>query len=128
VLVSPRQAAGGPEGPIEEVIPVRIASAGRRQGPALAGALRRRGLDPVRQGCDGLTDDDDVTATWYEDADGDGDGIDADRDGESGYFPCSLAGAGDVDGDGRDDVLVGAVRNLDGGHAAGKAYLLRSAY
>ncbi len=37
----------------------------------------------------------------------------------------SVAFAGDVDGDGLGDVLVGAYTNDDGGNAAGKAYLLR---
>ena len=36
----------------------------------------------------------------------------------------SVAWAGDVDGDGRSDVLVGAMWNDDGGYNAGKAYLV----
>lgn len=36
----------------------------------------------------------------------------------------SVAGGGDVDGDGFDDVLVAAVHNADGGYAAGAAYLI----
>jgi len=35
----------------------------------------------------------------------------------------SVSSAGDVDGDGLDDLLVGAPYNDDGGNAAGKAYL-----
>ena len=38
----------------------------------------------------------------------------------SGY---SVAGAGDVDGDGLDDLLIGAPNNADGGAFAGKSYL-----
>jgi hypothetical protein len=38
----------------------------------------------------------------------------------------SVAGAGDVDGDGLDDLLVGAHGNNDGGNGAGKAYLILS--
>ena len=36
----------------------------------------------------------------------------------------SVADAGDVDGDGRNDILVGAYGNDDGGSTAGKVYLL----
>ncbi len=38
----------------------------------------------------------------------------------------SVAGGGDVNGDGRDDLLVGAPDNDDGGTDAGKAYLILS--
>ena len=38
----------------------------------------------------------------------------------------SVASAGDVDGDGLDDLLIGAAHNVDGGESAGKAYLLIS--
>ena len=37
----------------------------------------------------------------------------------------SVAGAGDVDGDGGDDLLVAASRNGEGGEDAGKVYVLR---
>lgn len=36
----------------------------------------------------------------------------------------TVSSAGDVDGDGLDDLLVGAVGNNDGGESAGKAYLI----
>ena len=39
----------------------------------------------------------------------------------------SVAGAGDVDGDGLDDVLVGAWWDDDGGHKAGRTYLVSGA-
>ena len=42
-------------------------------------------------------------------------------DDRAGY---SVSSAGDVDGDGLDDLFVGAHRNDDGGSDAGKAYLL----
>ncbi len=38
----------------------------------------------------------------------------------------SVAGAGDVNGDGRDDVLIGAYENDDGGSDAGQTYLIFS--
>ncbi|MGA1872150.1 MAG: putative Ig domain-containing protein [Thermoplasmatota archaeon] len=40
---------------------------------------------------------------------------------KSGY---TVAGAGDVNGDGFDDILIGAMSNGDGGSAAGKTYLV----
>lgn len=39
------------------------------------------------------------------------------------YFGISVAGVGDVDGDGHDDVLVGVRDDADGGYEAGSAYL-----
>ena len=39
---------------------------------------------------------------------------------------ASVAGVGDVNGDGRDDLLIGASSNDEGGDAAGKAYLIVS--
>ncbi len=47
--------------------------------------------------------------------------IDGDTGGD--YFGCSLAGVGDVNADGYDDVLVGAYGNDDGARDAGGAYL-----
>ena len=38
---------------------------------------------------------------------------------------CSVSDAGDVDSDGHDDVLVGALQNSDGAIGAGAAYLVR---
>ncbi len=39
-----------------------------------------------------------------------------------------VASAGDVDGDNRSDLLIGAYRNADGGEGAGKTYILFSLY
>ena len=39
------------------------------------------------------------------------------------YFGSSVASAGDVNGDGYDDVIIGAHYNDDGGGSAGKAYV-----
>ncbi|MCI0480143.1 MAG: integrin alpha [Candidatus Dadabacteria bacterium] len=36
----------------------------------------------------------------------------------------SVAGAGDVNGDGYDDLLIGAYRDEDGGNVAGQTYLI----
>lgn len=36
----------------------------------------------------------------------------------------SIAGVGDVNGDGFDDILIGAIRNDGGGNSAGQAYLI----
>ncbi len=44
------------------------------------------------------------------------------------YAGTSVSSAGDVDGDGFDDLLVGASFSSDGGFYAGKAYLLLSPY
>ncbi|NQT29543.1 MAG: FG-GAP repeat protein, partial [Candidatus Saganbacteria bacterium] len=43
---------------------------------------------------------------------------------EYNYAGYSVSSAGDVDGDGYDDLLVGAWKNDDGGTYAGKAYLI----
>ena len=44
----------------------------------------------------------------------------------SDYAGWSVSSAGDVDGDGLDDILVGAYGNDDGGSGAGKTYLILS--
>jgi hypothetical protein len=44
--------------------------------------------------------------------------------GEGGLLGDALAPAGDVNGDGLDDLLVGAFANFDAGAQAGKAYLI----
>jgi hypothetical protein len=48
--------------------------------------------------------------------------------GESAYDRAgsSVSRAGDVDGDGLDDLLIGARSNDNGGNNAGKAYLILS--
>ncbi len=40
----------------------------------------------------------------------------------------SVSTAGDVNADGKSDLLIGAYRNDDGGNMAGKTYLLLSPY
>jgi len=44
-----------------------------------------------------------------------------DEDDKSGF---SVAGAGDVNGDGYDDILIGALGNNENGHNAGQTYLI----
>ena len=39
-----------------------------------------------------------------------------------------IASAGDVDGNGLADILIGAYQNADGGTSAGKSYLILSPY
>ena len=46
---------------------------------------------------------------------------------EGDYAGISVSSAGDVDGDGLDDILIGAFINDDGGKDSGKAYLILSA-
>lgn len=46
-----------------------------------------------------------------------------DAEGIVDKFGSSVSGAGDVDGDGIDDLLVGAPENTEGGNQAGKAYV-----
>ena len=43
---------------------------------------------------------------------------------EQDFAGRSLAGVGDIDGDGNDDFLVGAKTNDEGGNSAGKSYLV----
>jgi len=45
-------------------------------------------------------------------------------EGASDYSGISVAGAGDVNGDGYDDILIGAPTNDDGGINAGQTYLI----
>ncbi len=88
-------------------------------------------------------DDNDPTVhpgAWEDPDDGfDGncDGIDANSlaaapvtyigEAQGNYAGRAVASAGDVDGDGLGDLLVGAPHNDDGGNFAGKAYLLLGA-
>lgn len=46
-------------------------------------------------------------------------------EGDLDYLGYGLAGVGDVDGDGFDDVMVGAIGNGDAGSNAGKVYFVR---
>ena len=56
-----------------------------------------------------------TTATWT-----------AAGDAAYDYFGSSVASAGDVNGDGYDDLIIGAYGNDDGGSDAGKAYIYQN--
>lgn len=43
----------------------------------------------------------------------------------NGWAGWAVAGVGDVDGDGRDDVLIGAIESSEGGDRSGAAYLVQ---
>ena len=70
--------------------------------------------DGVDNDCDGITDEFTL------------DGAPVVLEGETGgdYAGCSVAGVGDVNNDGFDDLLIGAYGNDDGAHDGGAAYLV----
>jgi len=85
---------------------------------------------------DGDGYDDLIAGAWQSDAEGDGAGRAYVYSGQTGaklhtftgeaiqdFLGNSVSGAGDVNGDGRHDLIVGAYRNDAGGTDAGRAYV-----
>ena len=66
--------------------------------------------------CDGIIDPDSLSSSHYT-------FIGENPEDASGY---SVSSAGDVNGDGLDDIIIGAHYNNDGGENAGKTYLILS--
>jgi hypothetical protein len=93
-----------------------------------AGDINDDGYDDIIVGANG-NGSSEISAgaalIYYGSANGPGNAHDWYGLGEAGgdYFGRSVSNAGDVDGDGYDDIIAGAERNDDGGTNAGKAYV-----
>ena len=94
--------------------------------------------DHLDNDCDGLIDplESDDDGDGVSECDGDADDIPPDLLAPAAVFlgeaahdeaGSALAGGGDVDGDGFDDIIIGAASNNDAGADAGKVYLVRGA-
>ncbi len=92
---------------------------------ASAGDVNGDGYDDVIVGADGSSSDTGKAHIYHGSSSGIGSSAARTLTGEmtSDYFGYSVAGAGDVNGDGYDDVIVGAYGYDGGGTTRGRAYI-----
>lgn len=92
---------------------------------AIVGDVNGDGIDDIAIGAPQYGANQGRVYIYYGPVVGSGVVPDVMLDGENALdgFGSSVAGAGDVNGDGFDDLVIGAWKNADGGLEAGKAYL-----
>jgi len=108
-------------------------SGGELAGTAMAGAgdLDDDGYQDFAVGAPGASSDEGLVYLFYGPVSGGGllDGANVELEGASAgdELGVSVAGAGDFDGDGVDDVIIGALGDSGAGSSAGAAYLVYGA-